>query len=119
MRHLHDTFHVSLLDPIKPTSLSPRSPPAPLALYIRDDREYFEIENILDSKHIGHRLYYLIKWKGFPDSENSWEPLTNIPACGLVKKFHRRNPGNQGTSSSSLHHIVLIVVVHLAFNYVV
>jgi hypothetical protein len=97
MRHLHDVFHVSLLDPVKSTSHAPHSlPPAPPALYVKDDHDYFEIEDVLDSKRENRRLYYLIKWKGFPDSENSWEPLTNIPARGLVKEFHRRHPGKPG-----------------------
>jgi len=97
MRHLHNVFHVSLLDPIKPTSLAPHGlPPTPPALYVKDDQEYFEIEDTLDSKREERRLYYLIKWKGSPDSENSWEPLSNIPARGLVKEFHRRNPDKPG-----------------------
>jgi hypothetical protein len=96
MRHLHDAFHVSLLDPVKATSLAPRMPPPPPVLYVKDNQEFFEIEDILDSKRIGRCLYYLVKWKGFPDSENSWEPLANIPARGLVKEFHRRHPGKPG-----------------------
>ena len=96
MRHLHNVFHVSLLDPVRSTSLAPRLPPAPPVLYVKDDKEYFEIEDILDSKRDDRHLKYLIKWKGFPDSENSWEPLSNIPAHGLVKEFHRRNPGKPG-----------------------
>jgi hypothetical protein len=96
MRHLHDVFHVSLLDPVRSTSLPPRVPPPPPALYVKDGQEYFEVEDILDSKRTDRRLYYLVKWKGFPDSENSWEPLVNIPARGLVKEFHRHNPGKPG-----------------------
>jgi Chromo (CHRromatin Organisation MOdifier) domain len=108
MRHIHDIFHVSLLDSVKPTYLAPHGlPPAPPALYVKDDQEYFEIEDILDSKHEEHRLYYLIKWKGFPNSENSWEPLSNIPACGLVKEFHRRNSGKPG-EPHRLHFVGLL-----------
>ena len=108
MRHLHDTFHVSLLDSVKATTLPPRMPPPPPALYVKDNQEYFEIENILDSKRIGRRLHYLIKWKGFLDSENSWEPLANIPARGLVKEFHRRNPGKPGEPHRLVSAIVLL-----------
>ena len=108
MRHLHDVFHVSFLDPIKAPSLPPRIPPPPPALYVKDTQEYFEIEDILDSKCIGHHLQYLVKWKGFPDSENSWEPLVNIPAHRLVKEFHRRNPGKPGESRRFVSTIVLL-----------
>ena len=97
MRNIHDTFHVSLLDPVKPTTLSPHGlAPPPPALYIKDNEEYFEIEDILDSKRLNRRLHYLIKWKGCPDSENSWEPLVNISVRGLIKEFHPRNPGRPG-----------------------
>jgi Integrase zinc binding domain/Chromo (CHRromatin Organisation MOdifier) domain len=97
MRHIHDVFHVSLLEPYKSTLIPPHGFPPPLPpLYTKDDKEYFEIEAILDSKADGRTTKYLIKWKGYPDSDNSWEPLANISARALVKEFHRRNPGNPG-----------------------
>ena len=108
MRHLHNVFHVSFLDPVKATSLPPRIPPPPPTVYVKDGQEYFEVEDILDSKRIGRRLHYLVKWKGFPDSENSWEPLANIPARGLVKEFHRRNPGKPGEPRHLTSTVVLL-----------
>jgi len=51
-----------------------------------------KIEDVLDSKCLGHRLHYLVKWEGYPDSEKSWEPLANIPVRGLIKEFLRQNP---------------------------
>jgi len=53
MHYIHDTFHISLLDSIKSTAIPPHGPSiAPLATYIKDDDEYFEVENILDSRRI-------------------------------------------------------------------
>jgi hypothetical protein len=94
MRHIHDVFYVSLLEPYKSTPVPAHGFPRPLPLlYTKDDKEYFEIEAILNFKRDGRTTKYLIKWKGYPDSENSWEPLTNIPARAFVKEFHPRNPG--------------------------
>ncbi len=38
------------------------------------DEGEFEIEGIVNFKKEGRKKLYLIKWKGFPDSENTWEP---------------------------------------------
>jgi hypothetical protein len=109
MRHIHNVFHVSLLEPCKPSSLAPHGLPPPLPpLYIKDDHEYFEIEDILDSRRMGRRIQYFIKWKGYPDSDNSWEPVANIPARGLIKEFHRRHPDKPG----SRPHIRTVSAIH-------
>jgi hypothetical protein len=55
----------------------------------------YEIEAILDKKRkkVGNKLvpHYLVKWKGFPHSENSWVRQTKIQADELVRAFDRRN----------------------------
>jgi hypothetical protein len=97
MRQIHNFFHVSLVEPYKSTPISPHGFPPPLsALYTKDDQDYFEIEAILNFKRDRRTVKYLIKWKGYPDSENFWEPLANIPTRALVKEFNRRNPGQPG-----------------------
>ncbi|HUJ80479.1 MAG TPA: hypothetical protein VLW83_01275, partial [Candidatus Acidoferrales bacterium] len=110
MRHIHDTFHISLLDPVKSTAIPPHGlPAAPPAAYVKDDHEYFEVEDVLDSRRIRNRLEYLIKWKGYPDSDNSWEPSSHISARGLVKEFHRRHPTKPAPSSRHRIHTISFI----------
>lgn len=32
---------------------------------------------------------YLIKYKGYPDSENTWEPIENLNCPRMVRKFEK------------------------------
>lgn len=39
---------------------------------------------------------YLIKWKGYPESENTWEPESNLRGCDqIVARFERKLLQNQ------------------------
>ncbi|CAF2207827.1 unnamed protein product [Rotaria magnacalcarata] len=42
------------------------------------DGDRFEIERIVDKRYRNDRLEYLIKWRGYPDSQNTWEPSSNV-----------------------------------------
>jgi len=62
-------------------------PPPPI---IKNDEEY-EVEKILDKrKHYG-KIQYLIKWKGYPLSEASWEPENNLNCPDLLEEFNKNN----------------------------
>ncbi|ERF69955.1 hypothetical protein EPUS_08766 [Endocarpon pusillum Z07020] len=54
------------------------------------DQEY-EVEKVLDKQDIDGKPYYLIKWSGYTDSENTWEPETNLSPETLAN-YRRRNP---------------------------
>jgi hypothetical protein len=48
---------------------------------------------LLDKRIRGGRVEYLIRWKGRPDSENSWEEVSTI-SCERIKEFEGR-AGNE------------------------
>ena len=58
-----------------------------------DDTPKFEVESIL-SRRVrkfgrGSRVEYLIRWKGYPPEEDTWEPLSNLTHCQeMLKSFH-------------------------------
>ena len=60
-----------------------------------EGQEEWEVDNVLASRQFGHNkvLQYLIKWKGFSEVHNSWEPKGNLGNTDqLVKEFHNKNP---------------------------
>ena len=89
---IHPVFHVILLEPYKQSDIPGRTHELPPPVIIDGEVEY-EVEDILDVKISRRRLLYLVKWKDYPDSENSWEPAINVKNTPqLVERFHTRYP---------------------------
>ena len=49
-----------------------------------DDGERFEIEYIVDKRYRKDQVEYLIKWRGYPDSQNTWEPCKSSTSFDRV-----------------------------------
>ena len=72
---IHPIFHMSLLTLyVKMNAHGPNYswPPPDLI----NDEEQYEVEQIRNNQHHRHSrtLQYLIKWWGYPKSDNTWEP---------------------------------------------
>jgi transposase InsO family protein len=68
---IHPIFHVSLLEP------APRQAKLATDVEIEPTQEY-EVERILGHKEEKGKHLYLVKWKGYDDSENTWEPEAHL-----------------------------------------
>lgn len=52
----------------------------------------YDVEKILDRKYEGGITYYLLKWKSYDHSENTWEPESNLSCTELLQKFEALRP---------------------------
>ena len=41
----------------------------------------FEVETIVDHRRILRTTEFLVGWKGYPESENTWEPEDHLLNC--------------------------------------
>ena len=90
---IHDVFHTDLLTPYHETKLhGPNFTKPPPDLI--DGEEEYEIEEILQSRRFGRgrKVQYLVKWKGYPDSENQWVDWDNLHADEALADFKQKNP---------------------------
>ena len=89
----HDVFHVDLLTPYRETKLHRSNftkPPFDLI----DGEEEYKIEEILQSRKFGRgrKVQYLVKWKGYPDSENQWVNWDDLHTDEALVDFKKKNP---------------------------
>jgi hypothetical protein len=54
-------------------------------------QESFSVEHIVDGPRVGDGRY-LLKWTGYPDADNTWEPKSHLSAK-LLKDFEQKKAG--------------------------
>ena len=101
---VHPVFHISLLEKYRPnvTQFRHRTPPRPPPVIINDhplDDEY-EVEQILDDKTTRQRRHFLVKWKGYPIHESTWESEGNLANAhrAITQYLQAKDSCQQSTS---------------------
>ena len=56
---------------------------------IIDNEEEYEVEAILSHKGPNAHRLYLTAWKGYPSSENTWEPEINLHHSPTLLKHYQ------------------------------
>jgi len=94
---IHPVFHVDQLRKYQEDPENPNFPePTPELV---EGKEEYEVEKILDAQDRyvqGTRkkaLHFLVKWKGYHEKDNTWEPLENVKnSKELLDEFYKENP---------------------------
>ena len=91
--HIHPVVNISCVKPYHDRLLGqPVSAPGPSNV-TEDRKEEYEVDFIVDSRYKGKHLEYLVHWKGWSETDWTWEPLSNLGnAADVVCDFHASHP---------------------------
>ncbi|XP_031092908.1 uncharacterized protein LOC115997487 [Ipomoea triloba] len=66
----------------------------------RFEEGFYELEAIRKKRLRQGKVQYLIKWRGWPESANTWEPHENLSSCpDVVTAFEKRSRAHSGKRS--------------------
>jgi hypothetical protein len=93
---IHPVFHIDLLTPYHETPIHSANYQRPPPDLVEGEEEY-EVETVLVSQRFGRgkKLQYLVKWKGYPDSDNQWINKEDVFADDAIREFKSSNPDQE------------------------
>jgi hypothetical protein len=85
---VHPNFNIKYLEPADPDT-----PLQTTFHYEPQEEDIFTVEKILKHRQVSNKKEYLIKWKGYPHADNTWEPEEHLLNCRQELRRYYRSLG--------------------------
>lgn len=66
------------------------------------EEEEYVVEKVLDKRTVRGKTQYLLKWKGYEESESTWEPEDNLDCAELIKAYEDKHKEKDKSSKKDV-----------------
>uniref|UniRef100_A0A8C3ALY9 Chromobox 1 n=1 Tax=Cyclopterus lumpus TaxID=8103 RepID=A0A8C3ALY9_CYCLU len=72
-----------------------------------EEEEEYVVEKVLDRRVVKGRVEFLLKWKGFSDEDNTWEPQDNLDCPDLIAEYMQNEASGDSEERGKSTHLSL------------